>query len=629
MDGTGTGEGGRGSSRERFEMHPRLLWDVITMQAGSIEKSLLEGIMNSIDAGASGIAVGVDEGRISIVDDGRGFADRSEVDRFFKVFGQPHGDGDAVYGRFRMGRGQLFAFGRNVWRSRLFRMTVDLDPAADPGDEVLGFDLEETAEDHPGCAISVELRDPLRGNSVEHVVRNLARAVRHAPVAVSINGTLVTRDDEAWDHEDDDVRVALRDGSVLSVYNLGILVCDIPSRRIGIAGTLVSKRRLKVNFARNQVMDDCAVWRRTGPVLKNLADRARKGRARLTDMDREALAEAMATGDVPPYRFMKAKAFTDVQGTHHHLDGLLGLARKRFSHWELGGRTGERAHESGSAFVFADATLDRFGARGTTDLLEIVRDGLKASESTASKETGGDGRYPWSDALTRTERLAETAEHVAPEALALEYDGEAEEVPPEGLSRKERGIVEGLQAAADVIHRMLSKPGDQLRARMPHDVAANPPRLVRVGRSRKASAWTDGTSRIWIEEGEVCGEAAYTWCERHAALSGLLLHEYMHGGPDGDSHVHDEAFYRLMHDILIDTKVIDMAAKAFRDRIAEVSRKDPAGTTVRAQRRARRAEDLALAGFAGGTAAADGEETAPRPVPRGGRAPASRGDGRP
>ena len=37
----------------QFVMHPKLLYDVILRQAGSLSKAVLEGIQNSIDAGAT------------------------------------------------------------------------------------------------------------------------------------------------------------------------------------------------------------------------------------------------------------------------------------------------------------------------------------------------------------------------------------------------------------------------------------------------------------------------------------------------------------------------------------------------------------------------------------------------
>ena len=100
------------SEIRKFKMHPDLLFSVIKSQAGTQEKAILEAVMNAVDAGATKCEIKIDENGYSIVDDGKGFVSRQEVDEFFETFGTPHKEGDATYGRFRMGRGQLFALDR-------------------------------------------------------------------------------------------------------------------------------------------------------------------------------------------------------------------------------------------------------------------------------------------------------------------------------------------------------------------------------------------------------------------------------------------------------------------------------------------------------------------------------------
>src|SRR6059058_5478397 len=101
---------GRNAIEQRgFRMHEKLLVDVIMRQAGSIEKAILEGVMNSIEAGATRVDVKVEPRAIEITDDGRGFRSRQEIETFFETFGQPHDASEGKrWAQFRMGRGQLF-----------------------------------------------------------------------------------------------------------------------------------------------------------------------------------------------------------------------------------------------------------------------------------------------------------------------------------------------------------------------------------------------------------------------------------------------------------------------------------------------------------------------------------------
>jgi hypothetical protein len=141
---------------EKFVAHENLIVQAIERQAGTVGKSVLEAVMNGIDAKASKIIVAVTEDMIVIEDDGEGFSSREQIMEVFRVFGQPHEldengvSKDARYGTFRIGRGQLFAFGINVWTSNQFEMNVDFRH------RFLDFDVEEHAKkSQKGCTSSI------------------------------------------------------------------------------------------------------------------------------------------------------------------------------------------------------------------------------------------------------------------------------------------------------------------------------------------------------------------------------------------------------------------------------------------------------------------------------------------
>ena len=156
------------SETRRFGMHQNLLYDVILRQAGTLQKAILEGVMNAIDAGATECAVTLDTHSFSLEDNGHGFQSRREIEDFFEMFGTPHQEGDATYGRFRMGRGQMMAFGRNTWRSRIFEMRVDIKGSG------LDYELFEHADDDfAGTRIEVDLYDPIIPSDLERIKAEL------------------------------------------------------------------------------------------------------------------------------------------------------------------------------------------------------------------------------------------------------------------------------------------------------------------------------------------------------------------------------------------------------------------------------------------------------------------------
>ena len=99
-----------------FELDPQIIHHIIYSQAGSIGNALIELLMNAVDARSSAVHLSLSRTGFSCRDDGQGFASREDVVRYFGRFGTPHNEGDATYGRFRLGRGQIMAHATTVWR---------------------------------------------------------------------------------------------------------------------------------------------------------------------------------------------------------------------------------------------------------------------------------------------------------------------------------------------------------------------------------------------------------------------------------------------------------------------------------------------------------------------------------
>lgn len=174
----------------------KVLRDLILHQAGTIEKACVEGIMNSIDAGASEISVEIDEHTIQIKNNGKGFQSLQEIRDWFGTIGFEHSPEEAKrFGRFRMGRGQLFKYGKNHWRSNTFALEVDIRSREweDPQVEEPPFHVTEGLINVPGCDTTIDLYEPLVPSEVLSVTRELARMVKYVDVRVSVNGTVVNK----------------------------------------------------------------------------------------------------------------------------------------------------------------------------------------------------------------------------------------------------------------------------------------------------------------------------------------------------------------------------------------------------------------------------------------------------
>lgn len=531
------------AERRQMKMHPRLLWDVIHRQAGTLSKAILEGVMNSVDAGATRCDVTIDRETFSISDDGKGFANDEEIEKFFETFGYPHEEGDATYGRFRMGRGQIMAFGRSEWATNNYRMSVDFRPQKDQkGDDfALGYDFRKVPEDEAvkGCRVEVALYEKLSPSQLDAAVREITEFVRYVNIPVTLNGKVISTDPakEEWDEVTPDAYIKRRASGSLDIYNQGVLVTKYPSYRFGLSGVVVSKEALDVNFARNDVQSTCPRWKRIMRVLQQDAMDQAKRNTPLTEAQRDFYARQLASGEANLGDIGEARIVTDITGSHHPFSVFERLQRfqSKLSIARRGDRVAEMAHTRRMGFFVTDECAARFGADTPEELARIV-----------SEIQAANGRH--------ASRIVAVAREEYDKFISSTH----EPVTDKELNKAERLALKAIRAGAERLYRE-----GRWRDRMVgtdvflrgHDYG---PRRVSVGLSDVAEAWTDGISNIWIERRRL--KLVKEGHKGMMRLAGLLLHEYLHNDPSTGTHEHGVDFYNRFHDIALDTDIITNAA---------------------------------------------------------------------
>lgn len=328
------------SETRQFRVHPHIIKTLIREQAGTLTKAFGELIMNAVDAGASRIDLKIDEsGAFTLSDNGKGFKDRQEVESFWETFGTPHQEGDAVYGKFRIGRGQIMSYASTRWRSGHFEMTVDLEAAAD----VFGYELTEHEQNQPGCTITGNLYKAAGSNVTEHfrLLKNelddwdssadstLESLVRFIPVPLFINEVQVNSPaaEFIWDAEDEHAWFKFdREGANLDIYNMGVFVTSLNSYRYGIGGTICSKRPLRLNLARNAVIEhECQSWGSIKNAVHAQFASELKGVKRLNKHEATALLHSLCYGEEPVARkhICKLRFVPDIWGEMKTPDAML------------------------------------------------------------------------------------------------------------------------------------------------------------------------------------------------------------------------------------------------------------------------------------------------------------------
>ncbi|KND56878.1 hypothetical protein BSCH_02475c [Candidatus Paraburkholderia schumanniana] len=366
-----------------FELDPQIIHHIIYSQAGSIGKAIIELLMNSVDARATAVQLSMTKEGFECSDDGNGFAGREDVIRYFGRFGTPHEEGDATYGRFRLGRGQIMAHASTIWRSNEWQMTVDT--------RVMGYnyDLEQLEQARPGCSISGRWYEPLTDSELMSAVQEIRDLVRYTPVSVELNGRVITHDPRTkrWDAEDEFAWYRAKEDGAVSIYNQGVLVRHDPGHMWGAGRLIVSKKAIALNVSRTEILrKTCPVWKAIAKQFGTLADdvRSRLGEHRKTEASREKSARALLAGDPNIVQIYEKEEVITLLPGKRNLTMQAFLRKCRYSHNKRQGNRftvvengfdvpkGEAIAREGIAVVVHPKTLERFGCYNAHDLLDCV-----------------------------------------------------------------------------------------------------------------------------------------------------------------------------------------------------------------------------------------------------------------
>lgn len=524
------------AERRAFKMDPALLWSVIKSQAGTLAKAVLELVMNSIDAGGTKVLITLNARQLIVEDDGRGFQSRKEIEDWFETFGTPHKAGDALIGRFRMGRGQVMGFTRSVWRSGAFQMRVDIR------DLGLAYDLVDDLPLHKGCRVEGDLYETLQPSDLIRTIDNLRAMCKYTPVPVFVNGEQISLDPtkEKWTLEDDDAFYLLRDSArSMAVYNLGVHTRDFWHGELGIGGVTVSKRALEVNFARNDILvSECPVYKRIATQCRAFAKLNEKKKPAQNEQYRDMVMQRLLTGNfdsLKEYQDAVAdeKVFTDYSGKHMSL-----MAIRRATHHACGqlvwvdehSTKADRVHQAKLAIVLSPKTYERAGKMGFHEVLNRLASNLKAFDSKIHFETSVVGQLI-DDLRESIGQLDEVGKLI---------DNDHRMVPYKELSKEER-------LTLGVLNKM--------QWYMSRHMCQTVEREIKVCESESMEGFTDGRSVIFVERKflKVGGSAGHA-LKAFERVKALLVHEYAHDSDSSTGHGHPAEFFERFHEVMIDTE---------------------------------------------------------------------------
>jgi hypothetical protein len=297
------------SETRTFGLHPSMVDAIIRKQSGSAHKALLELLMNSVDAGAKSINLTLTNEGFALVDDGSGMTSKDDIVKYWETFATPHNPDDAVFGTHRIGRGQIMALAKTSWLTDEFRMEVDHKNT--PG----AYLLFEGQPKIAGMQISGDWYKPIRLNNAVFELKKLCRFI---DADIFLNGVGVTTRPSTrdWTHRTDEAWLDLDPSGdqPLVVYNLGAYVTDFPPSKYGLSGTLVSKRQLQLNFARNDILPECVTWTQIDSDLKALRNTLILNGPLTRVADRVVVLEMLARGEVSVADVRTLPLITTIEG---------------------------------------------------------------------------------------------------------------------------------------------------------------------------------------------------------------------------------------------------------------------------------------------------------------------------
>lgn len=524
------------TERKEIKAGNQLIHQTIYNQAGSIQKALLEYIMNSVDAKATEIRISIDPNGINytIQDNGDGFGDpnytteekKKCIDEVFGYLGFDHGTDEEnyrVYGKFGIGRAQLWAFSRNKWHTHDMTMEVDIKKHG------LNYDITKVKKFIDGCHITGEFYEAILPNEIVNIKRELSKMSAFAPIEVYFNDTRINRNIEELKSSInvEHLHVELKPTSTLKVYNQGIFIREYPNYIFGTGGTVCSDigHPFELNAARNDILQSrCKLWKKLKVALdKQLGIETKK--TKMTDDVRQSLLNRISSGeyfDDEGNSLLKKPLIKMINNRYISVYNLIDSARFTISDSKQDAGA-EHIHDEGVYKVLLSSFTEGLGVndQDVVDKLNEIKNNF----------------MPYNKDEIKFESL---------EVLKSRVDFSQVIIQPNKLTKRQKLFLEAINLTS--VHNSIAGVERQYDQDTGQWGFLNKQRTVFLGKSSTADAWTDGKTHIVLNEDLV--KDLDKGAGHGLKIIQLLVHEYEHNDENTDLHSLD--FYKNYHDKTID-----------------------------------------------------------------------------
>jgi len=534
-----------------FEAHEALIISNIERQAGSVGKAILEGTMNGIEAcnkadvpaqvwidfKSNDAQVGEPGSVLRIKDLGCGITTKQQILDWWKTFGTPHEDSEKkIWANFRMGRGQMFTYGRNIWRTGTFRLEYDHNtPPAErnyPSDSRIQFGLEEGLDPFEGCEIEIHFyKNPVGPGgsyaSVEALKADVRQQIEFMEGSIYFNDEQINTPASLcrWDDETEEAYFLWGIGTELTVYNIGAYVCGYSIPRMGVSGVVVSKKQLRLNYPRNAVMQDaCPVW----SLIRDIVDSKKVTKIRATSRRLEydeKIANLIDLRDgLCSLKDMNGVGLLETSSGKSMSLPACKAIRSPWTFAPKGDMVADKLIQAGNAICLSDKILRELNYTGDpAGFFEyLLQEEIRSAQSHWVTDTTHNKVFK---AWKHLRKLYRPFQSGGGNDLCNQYNRRITIIPTHKLSKFERRVI-----------RVLSS----------YDCWGN--RTIVIGISDCYNGWTDGDSYIAIDREYLKRHSPSLW-RGSAAIVTLMFHELAHDEDNTETDVHGLEFYKAYHDL--------------------------------------------------------------------------------
>jgi len=242
-----------------------LLKDVISKQTGSLNKAIKELFQNSFDSGATEIKLSINTKGLRFTDNGKGMS-FDEINKYFRVFGATlKRDDGTKTGAFGMGRGQIFNFGKVLWRTQNYAMIIDINKSLD-------YLLLETNKFVKGTDIVISFYKELYSWKIGGIYYDVKKDIL-PPKNININienSIYKPSIKEFEDFSNDDYLVFTSSNHINRIYNGGLSVKYIKHSNYNYS--VMPYKKLELNFARNELIENAESTRKLNKFIDNIEE---------------------------------------------------------------------------------------------------------------------------------------------------------------------------------------------------------------------------------------------------------------------------------------------------------------------------------------------------------------------